>query len=116
MANTVNGRTKGGKFKPGDPKPPNSGRQKGTKNKYPADIRKIYEEVFYKIGGVEAFATWAKKTDHNRGVYYSMVSKLLPRTIEGKLGGDITVIVKTAIPRPPKKAQGKGRGKPGEKT
>jgi hypothetical protein len=106
-------RDKNGRFKPGVPRVKTAGRKKGTQNKFPADMRKIFEDVFEKIGGVPAFAAWAKKTDHNKGMFYQMTSKLLPRIIEGKFGGNITVIVRTAIPRPPKKAKPKATGKKG---
>ena len=108
-------RDQNGRLAKGTNKVPGAGRKKGSKNKVPADIRQIYEDVFHEIGGLKTFAEWARKTDHNKGIYYQMLSKLLPRTIEGKLGGDITVIVKSAIPRPPKKAPSKGGAKTGAK-
>lgn len=39
-----------GQFKPGDPKPPNSGRKKGTPNRFTSDIRDALIEAVNRVG------------------------------------------------------------------
>ena len=60
----------------GNPK----GKPKGAVNKTGAEVRKIFEGVFDRIGGIEKFAQWAKK-DENRGEFYKLYAKLLPKDL-----------------------------------
>lgn len=107
-------RDQNGRFIKGSKKPAGSGRQRGTKNKVTKDIVETFDKVFDKLGGIDGFAKWAGKTDHNRGIFYRMYARRLPNQIDAKLGGDFIVNVISAVPRPkyPKK---KTSPKSGEK-
>lgn len=71
-------------FKPGH----NIGRPKGAPNKTSSSARESVLKVFEMIGGVKAFAAWAEA---NRGEYYKIHSRLLPKEVElsGTDGGPI---------------------------
>ncbi len=66
------------RFKPGDPKPPNSGRRKGTPNRF-TSLKQDFLASFEKIGGVEGLTAWARK---NRSKFYTIISKMLPSKVE----------------------------------
>jgi hypothetical protein len=65
-------------FVKGGPKPPNSGRKPGVANKTTRAFKQATLEVFDKIGGVPAFATWARR---NRTAYYQIAARLIPHEV-----------------------------------
>ena len=82
-------------FKKGNP-----GRPKGTKNKF-TDLKKMYLDTFAKIeieGGkknntVKTLYTWATKNDKNQGMFYQMISKMLPSSLDVDHRGNIALIM-----------------------
>ena len=66
-------------------KPPNagSGRKKGSKNKF-TTLKQAFLNSFNELGGEGALTEWAKKND-NRTAFYQMITKLLPKEVEGTL-------------------------------
>lgn len=86
---------------PGIPfKKGNSGRPKGTKNKF-TNLKQMYLDTFEKIeveGGkknntVKTLYTWATRNDKNQGMFYQMISKMLPSSLDVDLRGNITLIM-----------------------
>lgn len=71
------------KFKKGQGKI--GGRQKGTPNKLTVEVKLALEEAFTKIGGVEAFAKWARR---NPDEFYRLWIRMLPKDLKvtGALG------------------------------
>ena len=59
----------------GKPRPPGSGRAKGTPNKSSGTVRESILNVYAKIGGDEAFAKWANS---NPQEYYKIYARVLP--------------------------------------
>lgn len=80
------------KFKKGDPKPPNSGRVKGTPNKWPGTFKKAMMLALEHIGdkdelsGVDYLVKWARRSPKE---FYRIAGRMLPREIEisGKADG-----------------------------
>jgi len=71
-------RNSSGKFAKGNPKI--GGRTAGTVNKTSLEIKAAIELTFDKLGGVEAFATWAKE---NPTIFYTALwGKLLPTAVK----------------------------------
>ena len=72
------------KGKSGNP----DGRATGTKNKF-TTLKEAYLGVFEKIekeglkkdGAIKTFYEWVTKNDRNQGVFYQMLSKMLPSNI-----------------------------------
>jgi hypothetical protein len=61
-----------------------NGRPKGSQNKTGLIVKEILEAGFEGIGGLPALIAWAKKNDENRGEFYKMFAKLLPRDVNVK--------------------------------
>lgn len=59
----------------GKPRPPGSGRAKGTPNKSSATVRESILAVYATIGGDKAFAEWAHS---NPQEYYKIYARVLP--------------------------------------
>ncbi|MCK5020333.1 MAG: hypothetical protein KAS32_25065 [Candidatus Peribacteraceae bacterium] len=78
-----------GQFKKGSA----PGRPKGTKNKL-TNLKQSFLEAFEKVGGVEELAKWGNKPQ-NKGQFFQMITKLLPRTVEADLKhtGDLTIVL-----------------------
>jgi hypothetical protein len=55
------------------------GRPKGAKNKF-TNLKESFLSTYQEIGGDKEFAKWAK---NNRGTFYQMITKLLPKTVDG---------------------------------
>ena len=79
----VDNRKSAGKFKKGESGNP-KGRIKGSKNKTPTDVKQAFLDTFDELGGVKGMS------DHftiarNRTQFYTLLAKLLPKTIEATL-------------------------------
>jgi len=79
------------KFKRGHPK--KGGKKKGTPNKF-TNLKQAYLDVFVKIekdskkdGKIDSLFVWATKNQRNQGMFYQMISKMLPSNvgIEGNI-------------------------------
>lgn len=73
-------------FKPGDQKPPNSGREKGVKNKLTIDVQQTAFEIFDKLGGIEGACEYFESSKQTRGQFYNIFYKMLPSNVT--VGGD----------------------------
>jgi hypothetical protein len=75
---------------------PGPGRPKGTPNKF-TDLKKAFLETFEKIekeGGkkgskVKTLYEWATANAKNQGMFYQMISKMLPSNIDVDHSGHI---------------------------
>lgn len=67
---------KSGKFKKNNP-----GRPKGSKDKY-TNLKKAFLEAFEKTGGTDGLVQWIKENKRNRAIFYQMLTKLFPMTVE----------------------------------
>lgn len=104
-------------FKPGTPKPPDSGRKKGTPNKITLTVKEQIELCYVKIGGDKRFAEWA---DANPDLFYVHIyPKIIPKDINvtGTIGvaqllieaGEAMKLVESRIvPSPSLPAPGSG--------
>ena len=77
------------RFKKGDPKPPNSGRKKGTPNKIPRKVKEDIEDAFTKLGGVAGLIKWAKKSNKNQEKLYDWYFSMLPKNMDTKHSGEL---------------------------
>ena len=87
----ANNRDKQGKFirgKSGNP----TGKQKGTKDKF-TELKDSFLEAFDRLGGVDGLVEWAGKNNLNRGHFYQMITKLLPKDINLNPPSDLTFII-----------------------
>jgi hypothetical protein len=96
------------------PLPPGPGRPKGSQNKFTC-LKQAFLDAFEIIGGTDALAEWAKKSERNRGVFYGLTTKLFPQEVAHsgaiKTGDKLTIhVVHT---KPGDKDNGNGNG--GEK-
>ena len=81
------------------------GKQKGTPNKF-TNLKQAFLDVFEQIekeskeGEVKSFFEWSIKNDKNRGLFYQLISKMLPTNpvIEGELSVIINRIITEAKP------------------
>ena len=94
------------KFKRGHPK--KGGKKKGTPNKF-TNLKQAYLDVFEKIEkehkkdeSIDSFYKWAIKNQRNQGMFYQMISKMLPSNVSMELGGKLEHAV-FMMPRPGKK-------------
>lgn len=97
MSNSVKKTAK--KQKRGNPNLPNPGpgRPKGSRNKF-TDLKQAYLNVFEKIekeslkkdSGVKSFFEWATKNNRNQGMFYQMISKMLPSNVSMEHSGTIS--------------------------
>ena len=87
------------------------GRPKGSTNKF-TDLKQAYLDIFEKIEKegkkkdsiIKSFFKWATKNDRNQGMFYQMLSKLLPSNIGVEHSGKIDHAV-FMMPRPKKKKE-----------
>lgn len=80
--------------------------KKGAANKF-TDLKKVFLAVFEKIESeaelkkeINSFYAWVIKNEKNQGLFYQMLSKMLPRNVDVGLTGDTTIRVVSALPRP----------------
>jgi hypothetical protein len=79
---------------------------KGATNKF-TDLKKAYLAVFEKIEtesekeqNIDSFYDWATKNEKNQGMFYQMLSKMLPSNLDVTLPRDTIIKVISAVPRP----------------
>jgi hypothetical protein len=79
---------------------------KGATNKF-TDLKRAFLAVFEKIESesklkeeVDSFYDWAIKNTKNQGLFYQMLSKMLPSNLDLTLPRDTSIKVISAIPRP----------------
>jgi len=86
------------KFKPGESRPKNAGRKKGTPNKIAKSAKEAIEKAVEEIGGWKELAKWAKKNNRNQEKLYDWYFKMLPTNVgvdhSGQIKTDNTVTVK----------------------
>lgn len=62
-------------FKSGNP-----GRPKGSPNKFTA-LKAAFLEAFETTGGTAGLAAWIKRSEHNRAMFYQLITKLFPQEV-----------------------------------
>jgi hypothetical protein len=99
-------RAKSGKFGPGNP-----GRPPGTPNKF-TSLKQAFLDAFEIIGGVDALAEWAKKSERNRGIFYGLITKPFPQEVahSGAIKTADKLIIEVVHTRPEKVDGGNGNG------
>lgn len=90
-----------GRFAKGNP-----GMKPGTTHRF-TDLKKSFISVFEKIESesqlkesVDSFYDWATKSTKNQGLFYQMISKMLPSNLDLTLPRDTIIKVVSALPRP----------------
>jgi len=93
-----------GRFVKGNP-----GKQKGVTHKF-TDLKKAFFAVFEKIekeaelkDGIDSFYEWATKTSKNQGLFYQMLSKMLPTNVNFE--GDLPITFELSERFMPKKEE-----------
>jgi len=91
------------KFKKGDPKPPNSGRKKGTLNKF-TTLKDAFINAYNskEMGGEKGMTKVFAKNNFTKREFYKLISKMLPSNVDVEHGGKIDHAV-FIMPRPKKK-------------
>ena len=56
------------------------GRPKGSVNKF-TELKDASLEAFDRLDGVDGLVKWAERSNDNRGHFYQMITKLLPKDI-----------------------------------
>jgi hypothetical protein len=80
------------KFQKGEKRHVNAGRRIGTPNKVTTKFKEIVEEVFHRMGGVDALLKWIEETPENRKIFYSQIfPRLAPLQLTGADGGAIQI-------------------------
>ena len=79
----------------------NPGRAKGSTNKF-TNLKQAFLDVFEKIeeeskknSEIKSFYQWVLKNDRNRGMFYQLISKMLPSNVA--MEGDMRVIINRII-------------------
>jgi hypothetical protein len=81
-----------GQFKKGTPKPPNSGRKKGTPNLQTSETKANIEGAYAARGGLDRLLKWIDKSDLNETIFYSqMWMRLLPIQMQGVVTTSMTM-------------------------
>jgi len=78
------------KFQKGDKKPPNSGRKKGTPNRF-TTLKQAFLDAFQdeKIGGTKGMIGVFSKNDIRKIEFFKLVAKMLPSNVN--IEGDMKV-------------------------
>jgi len=78
------------KFQKGDKKPPNSGRKKGTPNKF-TTLKQAYLDAFNneEIGGSEGIVDAFKSNAFTKREFFKLMAKMLPASID--VAGNLNV-------------------------
>lgn len=86
------------KFQKGDKKPPNSGRKKGTPNKF-TTLKKAFLDAFEdeRIDGKEGLVEVYSKNDQRKMEFFKLLSKMLPSNVDVDLSGDVKVKIERII-------------------
>lgn len=67
-------------------------RPKGSKNRIAQSVKQNIEQVFQKLGGVDAMVKWAQQ-EKNHTEFYRIYARLLPHEVVGKDNGPVSVTV-----------------------
>jgi hypothetical protein len=67
----------GGRHKLSGPGP---GRPKGSKDKF-TTLKQAFLDAFEKTGGAAGLAAWIARSEHNRAIFYQLVTKLFPQEV-----------------------------------
>ena len=89
------------KFKKGHAKV--GGRKKGTSNKF-TDLKQAFLDVFERIEKeakdkehIDGLYDWAMKNTRNQGLFYQIISKMLPTNVSADISGDLKIIQEKII-------------------
>ena len=73
------------------------GRPPGSVNTTTKDLKKVYLQAFDKLGGLQGLVDWGET---NPDLFYSQISKLLPKGLEIKSDQELTINIISNIPEP----------------
>lgn len=73
------------------------GRPPGAVGKVTKDLKKVYLKAFDKLGGLQGLVEWGET---NPDLFYSQISKLLPKGLEIKSDQELTINIISNIPEP----------------
>lgn len=88
-------------FKKGDPKPPNSGRKKGSQNQMTLAVKTAILKAFDKVGGEDYLVTVAQEDPKT---FCTLLGKVLPAELKAEFEhtGEVNIYVNTGMHnRPP---------------
>lgn len=71
-------------YQPGNKGGP--GRPPGQANKTTLIVKEAFKEAFQAIGGAQALADWAARSEKNRTEFYKLAARLIPTEITGADG------------------------------
>ena len=76
------------------PPGPGPGREKGSKNKF-TNLKQAFLDTYDKIekeskkdDKIKSLFKWATKNDRNQGVFYQLISKMLPSNVGMEISGE----------------------------
>jgi hypothetical protein len=82
-------------FKPGTPKPANSGRKRNVSNKVTRDIREMISAALNKAGGVSYLV---KQAETNPTAFLTLVGKMIPAQINATVDKrDVTQLTRDEL-------------------
>ena len=82
-------------FKPGTPKPLNSGRKRNVSNKVTRDIREMIRAALDKAGGISYLV---KQAELNPTAFMSLVGKIIPQQINATVDKrDVTELTRDEL-------------------
>ena len=86
------------KFKKGDPKPSNSGRKKGTRNKF-TTLKEAFMNAYNskEMGGEKGMTKVFAANSFTKREFYKLISKMLPSNVEMDVDGKIDITIKRKI-------------------
>ena len=93
-------------------KGPGPGRPKGSTNKF-TDLKQAYLDVFEEVEEksknhtppIKSLFEWVTKNDRNQGMFYQMLSKMLPSS--ASVSGDLSITFQLSEKFMPKTGDGK---------
>ena len=54
----------------------------------------VMDEVFDRLGGVEALLEWAASSNENMREFYKLIAKRIPQEVTGEGGGPVLIQLK----------------------
>lgn len=71
----------------GKPRPPGTGRKKGSPNKVTRDIKQAFFQVFWSKG-IEGLTEWSEKDPAG---FYKVMGSLIPKEVKTELEGELVL-------------------------
>jgi hypothetical protein len=84
------------KFKPGDPKPPTSGRRPGVTNRVTRQVQDMVRQALDQAGGVEYLVRQAEAEPR---AFLALVGKVIPRNVVHDVGKSLEQLLGASMAR-----------------